>query len=131
MRSTYRLRGAASEQRRRIGTASMRWCVYSDDCEAIDADAAAQGAQLTLDETIAWVNRGRGPRKRPATGWDSLTPTEHSVVRLVVEGLTNAEIATRLFVSRRTVSTHLGHVFAKLGVKTRAELASAAVRQGI
>jgi DNA-binding CsgD family transcriptional regulator len=67
----------------------------------------------------------RGPRQRPKDGWNSLSETEREVVRLVVEGLTNAKIAERLFISRRTVETHLSHVFAKLGVSSRRELAEA------
>lgn len=56
-----------------------------------------------------------GERKRPTSGWESLTPTEHDVVRLVSEGLGNKDIATRLFISPRTVQTRLTHVYAKLG----------------
>jgi DNA-binding NarL/FixJ family response regulator len=56
---------------------------------------------------------------------------ELDVVRLVTEGLTNPQIGERLFVSRGTVKTHLAHVFAKLGVSTRAELATEATRRGI
>lgn len=73
------------------------------------------------------VRRGRrGPRRRPATGWDSLTPTELSVATLVADGLIYREIAERLFISRRTVETHVAHMFAKLGVKSRSELAALA-----
>lgn len=56
---------------------------------------------------------------------------ELDVVRLVTEGLTNLQIGERLFVSRGTVKTHLAHVFAKLGISTRAELATEATRRGI
>jgi DNA-binding CsgD family transcriptional regulator len=77
------------------------------------------------------VRRGRrGSRRRPTTGWDSLTPTEREVVRLAVEGLTNAQIGERLFVSRRTVETHLSHVFGKVGVSSRVQLAAEASRRG-
>ena len=76
--------------------------------------------------------RGRsGPRpQRPAVGWPSLTDAELAVVRLAAEGLTNAQVADRLYLSRYTVETHLKHVFAKLGVESRAELAAAAVGHG-
>ena len=72
---------------------------------------------------------GRGERKRPSTGWSSLTPTEAKVVALVAEGLTNPQVGERLFISRHTVDTHLRHVYAKLGVSNRAELAAQAGRR--
>jgi DNA-binding CsgD family transcriptional regulator len=72
--------------------------------------------------------RGRGERKRPASGWASLTPAEGDVVRLVSEGLGNKDIATRLFVSPRTVQTHLTHVYTKLGLTSRVQLAQEAAR---
>ena len=59
-------------------------------------------------------------------GWPSLTEAELPVVRLAAEGHTNADIAARLCLSRYTVETHLKHVFAKLGVESRAELAALA-----
>jgi predicted ATPase/DNA-binding CsgD family transcriptional regulator/class 3 adenylate cyclase len=88
------------------------------------AKAWVEGARLTLDEAVAYVRRSRGARRRPTTGWGSLTPTELDVVRLVVEGLNNPEIGKRLFMSRSTVKTHLSHVYAKLGVANRTELAT-------
>jgi DNA-binding CsgD family transcriptional regulator len=71
----------------------------------------------------------RGRRQRPRTGWEALTDTELSVVRLVAERLTNPEIAERLFISRRTVQTHVSHALAKLGVSSRRELAAEAARR--
>jgi DNA-binding CsgD family transcriptional regulator len=73
----------------------------------------------------------RGPRKRPKSGWDSLTTTEHKVVQLVAEGLSNPEIAERLFISRGTVHTHVSHVLAKLGLRSRVGLAAEASRRGL
>ena len=66
----------------------------------------------------------RGPRRRPDVGWESLTPTEHKVVGLVAEGLSNPQIGDRLFISRRTVQTHVSSVFRKLGLTSRVELAT-------
>jgi predicted ATPase/DNA-binding CsgD family transcriptional regulator len=94
------------------------------------AAAWADGATLSPDEAIAYSRRGRGQRKRPSTGWTSLTPSELEVVRLVGQHLSNPEIAARLFVSRATVKTHLVHIFAKLGVDSRSELAGEAVKRG-
>jgi DNA-binding CsgD family transcriptional regulator len=62
-------------------------------------------------------------RRRP--GWASLTAGERRVVPLVIEGLSYREIGERLAISRRTVETHVAHVFSKLGVRSRAELADA------
>jgi DNA-binding CsgD family transcriptional regulator len=91
-------------------------------------DAWAEGATLTTEEAIAYARRGRGERRRPSSGWASLTPTELDVVRLVREGLSNKDIATRLFVSPRTVQTHLTHVYSKLGLSSRVQLAQEAAR---
>ena len=69
-----------------------------------------------------------GARTAAAIGWQSLTPTEQSVVGLVAEGLSNPQIGERLYISRRTVQTHLAHVFAKLDISSRAQLAAEAIR---
>jgi DNA-binding CsgD family transcriptional regulator/tetratricopeptide (TPR) repeat protein len=72
------------------------------------------------------VRRGqRGPRHRPQWGWGSLTPTEGTVADLVSQGLTNPQIAERLYISRRTVQTHVSHIFTKLDMASRAQLAAA------
>jgi predicted ATPase/DNA-binding CsgD family transcriptional regulator len=92
---------------------------------------ATEGQQLDGPAAVAYARRARGERRRPSFGWDSLTPTELEVVRLAAAGLTNPAIGERLFISRGTVKTHLLHVFAKLGVHTRAELAAAAIRHGL
>jgi DNA-binding CsgD family transcriptional regulator len=93
------------------------------------AAAWAEGGAMSLDEAIAWMRRARGARKRPAQGWESLTPTELQVVELVAMGLTNPQIAQRMFVTRGTVKVHLGHIFTKLAVSSRSELAALAVRR--
>ncbi|HYB18439.1 MAG TPA: BREX system ATP-binding domain-containing protein [Streptosporangiaceae bacterium] len=75
------------------------------------------------------VRRGRHvTHSRAQSGWQSLTPSERAVVDLVAEGLSNPQIGQRLYVSRRTVQTHLGHVFAKLHIASRAQLAAEASR---
>jgi DNA-binding CsgD family transcriptional regulator/tetratricopeptide (TPR) repeat protein len=70
-------------------------------------------------------------RTRCATGWDSLTPTERTVAGLVAEGLSNREIAQRLYISHRTVETHVSHALPKLGVRSRVGLAKAALTAGV
>ena len=84
---------------------------------------------MSLDEAIAWLRRARGSRKRPAGGWESLTPTEVQVVELTAQGLTNPQVGERMFISRATVKVHLAHVFQKLDVSNRAELTAQAVRR--
>jgi DNA-binding CsgD family transcriptional regulator len=94
-----------------------------------DFDAGwTEGAALSTEEVIAYAQRGRGERKRPSSGWESLTPVERDVIRLVSDGLANKDIAARLFVSPRTVQTHLTHVYAKLGLTSRVQLVREAAR---
>lgn len=71
----------------------------------------------------------RGPRSRPQFGWPSLTPTEHIVADLVTEGLSNPQIGERLYISHRTVQTHLAHVFTKLDMSSRVQLAAEVTRR--
>ena len=133
-----RLFGAAEAIRQRTG--EVRYVIYQAEYEASVAllrDAMSQndfdvcwaeGAALSAAEAIAFAQRGRGERKRPSTGWAALTPTELDVVRLVSAGLGNKDIATKLFISPRTVETHLTHVYAKLQLSSRVQLAQEAAR---
>jgi predicted ATPase/class 3 adenylate cyclase/DNA-binding CsgD family transcriptional regulator len=135
-----RLLGAANAHRQRLGL--VRFKVFDGGHHALvstlrntmgngDFDIAwAAGAALSTEEAIAYAQRGRGERKRPSSGWGALTPTELDVVRLVGEGLPNKDIATRLFVSPRTVQSHLRHVYGKLEVTSRVQLAQEAARHG-
>jgi predicted ATPase/DNA-binding CsgD family transcriptional regulator len=84
--------------------------------------AFEQGQQEPLGDVLAWLARQSGPRRRAAAGWAGLTRSEDQVARLAATGLTNRQIGSRLFISPRTVQTHLSHVFAKLGVTSRREL---------
>jgi DNA-binding CsgD family transcriptional regulator len=79
-------------------------------------------------ETIGaagWAAKARGELGRIGgrTREQGLTPGEHRVAALVAQGRTNREVAAALFLGERTVETHLTHVYAKLGVRSRAELA--------
>jgi DNA-binding CsgD family transcriptional regulator/tetratricopeptide (TPR) repeat protein len=133
-----RLVGAAHAMRERLEL--PRFKVHDGGHDAVVAalrtamgdsefeDAYAEGAALPAEETVAYAMRGRGERRRPPSGWGSLTPTELDVVRLVGEGLPNKDIATRLFVSPRTVQSHLRHVYNKLGLTSRVQLAQEAAR---
>ncbi|MDX6552257.1 MAG: hypothetical protein QOH74_745, partial [Gaiellales bacterium] len=107
-----------------------------DDARALMQEAVAVyerlGAQRDQRRAAAVMRQlgfrrgSRTPHTRAATGWDALTATERQVASLAAAGLTNPEIGARLFISRRTVQTHLSHVFAKLAVRSRVELASLA-----
>lgn len=90
--------------------------------------ALAEGAALSTAEAIAFAQRGRGERKRPSSGWESLTPAELDVIRLLSEGLSNKEIAARLFISPRTAQTHLTHIYSKLNLSSRVQVVREAAR---
>lgn len=138
-REGARFLGAAAAARRRMGTTRFKLLDESYEStartlrEALannDFDIAwAEGEALSTEEVIAYAQRGRGERTRATTGWASLTPTELQVVQLVSKGLANKDIAARLFVSQRTVQTHLRHVYAKLGLSSRVQLAQEAARR--
>jgi predicted ATPase/DNA-binding CsgD family transcriptional regulator len=92
------------------------------------AEVTKQAGQLAPQAAVSYARRSRGPRRRPDHGWTSLTPTEREVVQLVAEGLSNPDIADRLFISRATVKTHLTHVFTKLDITNRAQLVALATQ---
>ena len=95
--------------------------------ERLDAARDLARAEAALRD--AGIRRGRrGPRGRPQFGWPSLTPTEKTIARLVADGLSNPQIGQRLYISSRTVQTHLAHMFAKLDINSRAQLAAQATR---
>ncbi len=124
-RDAVRLLGMAAAARQRMGSCRFRVFDAAHDASVAELrnalgnkdfdEAWAEGESLSTEEAIAYVQRGHGERKRPASGWASLTPTERDVVRLVGEGLGNKDVAARLFVSPRTVESHLTHVYTKLG----------------
>jgi len=134
-----RLLGAAERARADVGL--VRWPPDVPTFEKLERELAAQlgtetyaaaraeGAAMSIQEAIRWARRARGTRKRPAGGWESLTPTEQQVVELVARGLTNPQVAEQMFVSRSTVKTHLEHIFQKLDVSSRGELTALAVRR--
>jgi predicted ATPase/class 3 adenylate cyclase/DNA-binding CsgD family transcriptional regulator len=129
-----RLLGAVDAYRER---SAYRWR-YPRQQGEIDAlrvrlepEPITEGARLSLAEAVAYAQRGRGERGRPSHGWDSLTPSERRVVDLVAAGLPNGEIAAKLFVSLATVKTHLVHIYTKLDLRTRAELAATATRRAL
>jgi DNA-binding CsgD family transcriptional regulator len=134
-----RLLGAAQRARSDLGL--VRWepdaLEFQELERALDRQlgtdaytaARAEGAAIPLDDAIGWARRARGKRKRPSSGWAALTPTELRVIELIAEGLTNPRIAERMFVTRATVKSHLIHIFQKLDVGSRAELAAIAAQR--
>ena len=97
----------------------------------IDLTCAAEDFNpmlLPFAKRAAWeighrFREGAGPRARHARGWPSLTDTERAVAHLAAQGLPSRVVADRLLLSQHTVRAHLRHVFRKLGVRSRVELA--------
>jgi DNA-binding CsgD family transcriptional regulator len=75
------------------------------------------------------IRRRVATAEKPATGWAAMTKSELGVAQLAADGLTNREIAERLFVSPHTVNTHLRQVFAKLEVNSRVDVARLATER--
>jgi predicted ATPase/DNA-binding CsgD family transcriptional regulator len=83
----------------------------------------ADGARMSIDELIAEA------MAEPGEPDDPLSPREHEIVALVAQGRTNGEIADELFISRRTVESHVDHVKQKLGMSSRNEVMAWWLRQ--
>jgi DNA-binding NarL/FixJ family response regulator len=98
--------------------------------EAVRA-AAAGDALVSPSVTVRLLQHLAQPRRAPGPMNDPLTDRELDVVRLIARGRTNQEVAAELFVSLSTVKTHLGSIFAKLGVRNRVEIAAWAWESGV
>ncbi|HEX6127714.1 MAG TPA: tetratricopeptide repeat protein [Candidatus Limnocylindria bacterium] len=109
----------------RAGAASAR-PLFDEALDIFDRLAADTESQRALAamRSVGLRRGSRSPRRRATAGWEALTDTERRVVELATAGLTNKQIGQRLFISPRTVQTHLAHVFGKLGLASRVELAS-------
>jgi predicted ATPase/DNA-binding CsgD family transcriptional regulator len=106
---------------------SARAAIGDEACER----ALADGARLSLEETVAYAQRGRGKHGDATHGWASLSRVERQVVERARRGLSNPAIGSALFMSRHTVKTHLSHAYAKLGVANRTELARLATTHSL
>ena len=94
---------------------------------AEQAAPRSRGAEL-LAAARTLIPGGVNSATRLVGAPHALTAAEHRVARLAAEGSSNREIAEQLYVTQRTVETHLTHVFAKLDIRARAELAVALTR---
>ncbi len=112
-----------------LAAARAAYTEAAEHYTALGADWDALRADTRL-RPHGILRRRRRPQ-RPATGWDALTPAELKVAYLVADGLANPDIAGRLFLSRGTVAVHVHRILAKLGARSRAEIArEAASRPG-
>jgi DNA-binding CsgD family transcriptional regulator len=109
-----------AEAQRAVNLAKQALVLY-EDC-----GATAPERRVRQWLRVRGVNMIPGQRRgRPSFGWDAISEAEMRVVELVAEGLTNRQVAERLYLSPYTVDTHLRHVFAKLGLKSRVALTRA------
>ena len=92
--------------------------------------AARDVARLQARFRAHGIRRGPHAKHRAArSGWASLTPTESRIAALVADGMSNPQIAAKLFLSRRTVATHVSHILGKLDVRSRIDIAREAARR--
>ncbi len=96
----------------------------------LDSAVACGALRLSERARAELVASGARPRRARSTGPEALTPSELRVARLAAEGRTNNEVAQALFVTPKTVDTHLTHVYAKLEITSRAALVQALRRLG-
>jgi DNA-binding CsgD family transcriptional regulator len=109
--------GMRLRRTRRRAEAREKLSAARDELERLGAELWAARARAELAAT------GERPRRRDVSAAGELTEREQHVASLVAEGLSNREIAERLYVTTNTVETHLRHIFRKRGVRSRTELA--------
>jgi DNA-binding NarL/FixJ family response regulator len=98
---------------------------YLDEALRLQSAAGAERDAARVRRLLrdGGAQRAGGRPDPAAAHWPELTASELAVVRLVVRGATDREVAQRLYISAHTVNSHLRHVFAKLGIRSRVELA--------
>jgi DNA-binding CsgD family transcriptional regulator len=95
------------------------------------ASAGAKRDTARVQRRLRDLSRNAGTRRRPVSGWASLTTTEERVALVVAEGCTNAEVASRMYLSRHTVDFHLRQIFRKLAIRSRVELTRIVMQRAI
>ena len=140
-----RLAGAAAAARARLSCAALpetmrrleaaQLQIFRQGMSRDWEDAWAEGSSISLADAANYARRARGSRRHQGAGWrggwQSLSPIETEVVEHAADGLSNPEIAAKLFISRGTVKMHLSSAYTKLGLANRIELARAlGVRAG-
>jgi len=116
--------GDAESRRRAVAVLDAALTAY----EAVGATRDAARVRRRL-RRLGVRRRHWSQTDRPVSGWASLTDTERAVSELVAQGLTNRQVADQLFMSAHTVAFHLRHVFRKLDIGSRVELARLALQQ--
>jgi DNA-binding CsgD family transcriptional regulator len=116
---------AAASEFVAVGDRDQARAAFTDAVEIYSSlGAATDAARLQAVFRAHGIRRGPHAKHRTARiGWDSLTPTETTIAKLVGEGMSNPEIAAKLLLSRRTVATHVSHILKKLGVHSRTDIA--------
>jgi two-component system, NarL family, response regulator LiaR len=102
--------------------------------ELVEAVRAAYQGEARLHPQITrklMEQVAQQPASSPAISVDDLTEREYDVVRLVARGRSNQEIAQELFISEKTVKTHISHILSKLSLQDRTQLAIYAIRKGL
>jgi len=121
------VRAAAFEDAGRLLPASAKdeAVGYLDEALRLQSAAGAERDAARVRRLLRdrGAQRAGGRPDPPAAHWPELTASELAVVRLVIQGATDREVAQRLYISAHTVNSHLRHVFAKLGIRSRVELA--------
>jgi len=113
--------GREHEARLQLDAAQDRYAQLGASWASARADARLR---------VLGIRRGvHGSRRRPKVGWAALTDTERTVAALLAEGLSNPDIAGRMFISRRTVQFHVSNILGKLGLSSRVELAALVARR--
>ena len=96
-------------------------------CEPVESAIEMVGALVHLDvplrESSAKNRPSRKKRARQSFGWASLSASQLGIAELVASGLTNQEVAARLYLSRHTIDFHLREIYSKLGIDSRVKLA--------